>query len=32
MDELVPADWDDESILGAVDQLLDVVRFGICGK
>ena len=31
MDELIPADWDDASILGAVDQLLDVVRFGICG-
>lgn len=31
MDELVPADWDDESILRAVDQLLDVVRFGIGG-
>lgn len=32
MDELVPADWDDESILSAVDQLLDVVRLGIAGK
>jgi AcrR family transcriptional regulator len=32
MDELVPADWDDESILSAVDQLLDVVRLGIGGK
>jgi len=32
MDELVPADWDDASILRAVDQLLDVVRFGISGK
>ncbi len=31
MDELMPADWDDESILGAVDRLLDVVRFGIGG-
>ncbi len=29
MDELMPADWDDESILKAVDQLLDVIRFGI---
>ena len=29
MDEMIPADWDDESILRAVDQLLDVVRFGI---
>ena len=29
MDEMIPADWDDESILHAVDQLLDVVRFGI---
>lgn len=32
MDELVPVDWDDESILSAVDQLLDVVRSGIGGK
>ena len=32
MDELVPVDWDDESILSAVDQLLDVVRLGIAGK
>lgn len=32
MDELVPADWDDESILNAVDQLLDVIRSGIGGK
>ena len=31
MDEMIPAEWDDESILGAVDQLLDVVRFGIGG-
>ena len=31
MDELMPADWDDESILGAVDRMLDVVRFGIGG-
>ena len=32
MDELIPADWDDESIISAVDQLLDVIRFGIAGK
>lgn len=31
MDEMIPAEWDDESILAAVDQLLDVVRFGIGG-
>lgn len=31
MDELIPTDWDDESILRAVDQLLDVIRFGIGG-
>ena len=32
MDELIPADWDDESIISAVDQLLDVILFGIAGK
>lgn len=31
MDELVPADWDDEGILRAVDQLLDIIRNGIGG-
>lgn len=32
MDSLIPLDWSDEHILSAVDQLLDVVRFGIGGK
>lgn len=31
MDELIPVDWDDESILRAVDQLMDVIRHGIAG-
>ncbi len=32
LDALIPADWDDESILSAVDALLDVVRSGVAGK
>ena len=32
MDSLIPLGWSDEHILSAVDQLLDVVRFGIGGK
>ncbi len=32
LDSLIPADWSDEHILSAVDQLLDVIRFGIGGS
>lgn len=32
LDSLIPVDWDDEAVLKAVDQLLDVIRFGIGGK
>ncbi len=32
MDALVPPDWNDESVLQAVDQLLDVVRSGVGGN
>ena len=32
MDSLIPLDWSDEHILGAVDQLLDVLRSGIGGN
>lgn len=32
LDSLIPADWDDENILRAVDQLLDVIRSGIGGR
>jgi len=29
MDSLIPADWTEQSVLQAVDRLLDVVRFGV---
>ncbi|NLI55276.1 MAG: TetR/AcrR family transcriptional regulator [Clostridiales bacterium] len=32
LDTLIPLDWDDASILCAVDQLLDVVRSGVAAK
>jgi hypothetical protein len=32
LDTLIPVDWSDENILGAVDQLLDVIRHGIGGS
>ena len=32
LDALIPADWSDEHILIAVDQLLDVIRSGIGGS
>lgn len=32
MDALIPAKWDDTSVLAAVDRLLDVVKYGIMGK
>lgn len=35
MYEMVPVDWDDESILRAADPLLDVVRLALvaeCGQ
>ncbi|PKM39865.1 MAG: hypothetical protein CVV04_08775 [Firmicutes bacterium HGW-Firmicutes-9] len=32
LDSLIPVEWSDEHILSAVDQLLDVIRFGIGGS
>lgn len=32
LDSMIPADWDDESVLQAVDRLLDVIRFGVGTK
>lgn len=32
MDALIPAEWDDASVLAAVDRLLDVVRNGVGAK
>lgn len=32
MDSLIPPDWDDESVLQAVDKLLDVIRYGVGAK
>lgn len=29
LDAMIPADWTDESVLQAVDRLLDVIRFGV---
>ena len=29
MDSMIPPDWSDESVLQAVDRLLDVIRFGV---
>jgi len=29
LDTMIPADWNDESVLLAVDRLLDVIRFGV---
>ena len=29
LDSMIPADWNDDSVLQAVDRLLDVVRFGV---
>ncbi len=28
MDSMIPPGWSDESVLQAVDRLLDVIRFG----
>lgn len=32
LDSLIPVEWSDENILSAVEQLLDVIRFGIGGS
>ena len=32
MDALIPAEWNDASVLAAVDRLLDVVRNGVGAK
>ena len=29
LDAMIPAEWNDESVLQAVDRLLDVIRFGV---
>lgn len=32
LDSMIPPDWDDESVLHAVDRLLDVIRSGVGAK
>jgi len=32
LDAMIPPDWDDESVLQAVDRLLDVIRSGVGAK
>ena len=32
LDSMIPPDWDDESVLQAVDRLLDVIRSGVGAK